>query len=66
MQFANMAIATLRRKRANSRDPFLTARFVRLEQKFLHRLARLQHRMKISGDLARPLPLSRSGGESEA
>jgi uncharacterized protein YprB with RNaseH-like and TPR domain len=66
MQFANLAIATLRRQRANSRDPFLTARFARLEQKFLHRLARLQHQMKISRDLARPLSLSRSGGESEA
>jgi uncharacterized protein YprB with RNaseH-like and TPR domain len=66
MQFAKLAIATLRRQRANLRDPFLTARFARLEQKFLHRLARLRHQIRISMDLARPLPLSRSRGESEA
>jgi len=41
-QFAKLAIATLRRQRASSRDPFLTARMVRLEQKFLQRLARLE------------------------
>ncbi len=41
-QFAKLAIASLRRQRADSRDPFLTARFVRLEQKSLHRLARLE------------------------
>jgi uncharacterized protein len=42
-QFAQLAIATLRRRRANSWDPLLTARFARLEHKFMHRLARLQH-----------------------
>src|SRR5713226_4425280 len=45
-QFAKLAITMLRRQRANSRDPFLTARLTRLEQKFLHRLARLQHQIK--------------------
>jgi uncharacterized protein YprB with RNaseH-like and TPR domain len=41
VQFAKLAIATLGRRRADSRDPFLTARFARLERKFVHRLARL-------------------------
>src|SRR5712692_8230986 len=43
-QFAKLAIATLGRRRADSRDPFLTARFARLEHKFLRRLARLEKR----------------------
>jgi uncharacterized protein YprB with RNaseH-like and TPR domain len=42
-EFAQLALAKLRRQRSSSRDPHLTARFERLEQKFLHRLARLQH-----------------------
>ncbi len=42
VQFVKLAIATLGRRRADSRDPFLTARFARLERKFLHRLARLE------------------------
>src|SRR5712664_818946 len=52
-QFAKLAIATLRRQLANSRDPFLTARFVRLEQKFQHRLARLEKKSRPSSS-ARP------------
>src|SRR5713226_2574484 len=65
-QFAKLAITMLRRQRANSRDPFLTARLTRLEQKFLHRLARLQHQMKMADGLARPLALARSSCESQA
>ncbi len=65
-QFARLAVATLRRQRADSRDPLLTARTARLEQKFLHRLARLQHQIKMADGLARPLALSRSSGESQA
>src|SRR6202163_2601819 len=41
-EFARLAIAKLQRQRANSRDPFLTARFARLEKKFLQRVARLE------------------------
>jgi uncharacterized protein YprB with RNaseH-like and TPR domain len=41
VQFCELAIATLRHQRTNSRDPLMAARFVRLEQKFLQRLARL-------------------------
>jgi len=56
----------LRAQRSASRDPYLAARCERLEQKFLHRLARLQHQMKPKYGLARPVALSRSSGESEA
>src|SRR5216684_9022881 len=69
-EFAQLGLAKLRRQRGavhrGSHDPYLAARTARLEQKFLHRLERLQHRMKMAGGLARPLALSRSGGESEA
>jgi hypothetical protein len=41
-------------------------RCARLAQKFLHRLARSQHRMKMRDGVARPLALSRSRAESEA
>src|SRR5258708_1330611 len=41
---AKLAIAALGRRRADSRDPFLTARFARLEHKLLRRLARLEKR----------------------
>jgi uncharacterized protein YprB with RNaseH-like and TPR domain len=63
-EFAQLALAKLRNQRIFSRDPYLAARFARLEQKFLHRLARLQHQMKTLGGLVRPLALSGSGGES--
>ena len=53
VQISKLAIATLRRQRANSRDPFLTARIARLEQKFLQRLARLEKKTPLSS-LARP------------
>src|SRR6266568_4422865 len=54
-EFAELALSKLRRRRARSRDPFLAARFAHLEQKTLHRLARLRHRIKIGGDLAKSL-----------
>ena len=65
-EFAQLGLAKLRCQRSASRDPFLAARSTRLEQKFLHRIARLQHQMRISDGLARPLALSRSTGETEA
>src|SRR5713226_798441 len=64
-EFAELALSKLRRRRARSRDPFLAARFAHLEQKTLHRLARLQHRLRIGGDLAKSLPPSPSRGEDE-
>jgi uncharacterized protein YprB with RNaseH-like and TPR domain len=65
-EFAQLALVKLRPQRSASRDPYLAARSARLEQKFLHRLARLRHRIKPNDGLARSLALSRSGGESEA
>src|SRR5713226_8036266 len=59
-EFAELALSKLRRRRASSRDPFLAARFARLEQKTLHRLARLRHRIRIGGDLAESLLPSHS------
>ncbi len=64
MEFAQLALARLRRQHSVSRDPHLAARCARLEQKFLHRLARLQHQIEIAGGLAKPLALSRSSGGS--
>jgi uncharacterized protein YprB with RNaseH-like and TPR domain len=65
-EFAQLALAKLLPQRTGSRDPYLAARSARLEQKFLHRLARLRHLMESSESLARPLALSRSSGESGA
>lgn len=65
-EFAQLALAKLRRRRAASGDPYAVARDAKLEQKILHRLARLQHRIEMPGGLAGRLPLSRSSGESEA
>src|SRR3989442_5447689 len=60
-EFAQLALAKLRRQRSVSSDPLLAARCARLEQKFLHRLSRLQHQMNTVGAVARPLALSRCG-----
>src|SRR6266849_5739478 len=60
-EFAELALSKLRRRRGSSRDPLLAARFARLEQKTLHRLARLRHRIRIGGDLAKSLPPSPPG-----
>ena len=68
-EFAELGLAKLRQRRPaprGSRDPYVAARTARLEQKFLQRLARLQHRIKITNGLARPLALPRSKGEPEA
>jgi uncharacterized protein len=43
-QFAKLAIATLRRQRIGSRDPYFMVRSERLERKFLQRLARLERK----------------------
>jgi uncharacterized protein len=69
LEFAELGLAKVRQRRAahrGSRDPYLAARNTHLEQKFVHRLERLQHRMKIADGLARPLALSRSSSESQA
>jgi uncharacterized protein len=54
-EFVQLALAKLRRQRTASRDRFLVSRFERLERRLLHRLERLQHRMKISDGSAKPL-----------
>jgi uncharacterized protein YprB with RNaseH-like and TPR domain len=68
-EFAELGLAKLRQRRPaprGSRDPYVAARTARLEQKFLHRLARLQHRIIIANSVARPLALPGSRGKSEA
>ena len=42
LQYAKLALATLRRQLAQSRDPLLTARNQRIEQQLLRRIARLE------------------------
>ena len=67
-EFARLGLEKLRRKRSvfigMQRDPYLGARWARLEQKFLNRIRRLQHRMGISG-LGQPLLRSRIQGKEE-
>jgi hypothetical protein len=54
-EFAQLALAKLRRRRATSRDPYIAARDARLEQKILHRLTRLQGRRNAGDGSTRPL-----------
>ena len=63
-QFARLAVATVRRQRANSRDPVLTARFARLEKLFLKRVARLEKK-KPPSSAARRLD-ARAAAEPKA
>jgi hypothetical protein len=65
-EFAQLALAKLRRHYASSRDCQAAARSARLEQKLLNRIARLQHRMEIKRYAAKLLPLSRSQAKSDA
>ncbi len=55
-EFARLALARVSRLRGNSRDPYVGARLARLEQRFLNRVTRLQHRMALASG-APPLPL---------
>ena len=48
IQFAKLAVATLRRLRGDSRDPYFTARLARFENKFLQRVARLEKKSQPS------------------
>jgi len=52
-EFVQLALAKLRRQRAQTRDPYLAAQLARREQKFLHRLARLENRVQADGRLQR-------------
>jgi uncharacterized protein YprB with RNaseH-like and TPR domain len=48
LEFAGLALGNLRKSRANLKDPFTQARFLRLEAKLLKRVVRLQHLMGLS------------------
>lgn len=61
-EFAQLALAKTRRLRTNSRDTYAGARGVRLEQTFLNRIARLEHRIRFH---KRGLPLLRPASASE-
>jgi uncharacterized protein len=62
-EFAQLALAKLRRVRAASCDPYAAARSARMEQTFLNRVARLKHRIQL---LQTGLPLLRSGHAGRA
>ena len=57
MEFAQLALATLKRQRKSSREPHAAARCALLEGRFLKRVARLRQRMKNHSDPAEPLLL---------
>jgi uncharacterized protein YprB with RNaseH-like and TPR domain len=59
-EFAQLALAKLRRQRSTARHPHLAARCARLEQKFLHRLARLQ--LRTHSGLPKNLQTQRCAG----
>jgi uncharacterized protein YprB with RNaseH-like and TPR domain len=63
-EFAHLALARLRRARANSLDPYTVALAARAEQKFLNRIARLEHRMALSNRRRSLLSLSALPGPS--
>ncbi len=62
MEFTRLALAKVTRLRSHSRDPY-AARISRMEERFLNRVARLQHRMALaSGTRSLPLLEQRSTG----
>jgi uncharacterized protein len=63
-QYAKLALVTLRRQRANSRQPSFTARSARLEQKFLQRLSRLERKSQRSSP--KQCPGARPAAEPKA
>jgi uncharacterized protein len=60
MEFARLALAKVSRLRGSSRDPYAAARITRMEERFLNRVARLQHRIALAGG-KRELPLLEPG-----
>jgi uncharacterized protein YprB with RNaseH-like and TPR domain len=58
-EFAQLALTKLRRMRVNARDPYAASHTARLEQKLLHRIARLEHRMEKGSGAALPPMLLR-------
>jgi uncharacterized protein YprB with RNaseH-like and TPR domain len=57
IEFARLALTKATRLRGASRDPHAAARAARIEQQFLNRIARLQHRIRFANGSLRPLPL---------
>jgi hypothetical protein len=47
-EFARLALARVKRLRGSSRDPYVAVLMARLEQRFLNRVTRLQHRMALA------------------
>jgi uncharacterized protein YprB with RNaseH-like and TPR domain len=56
MEFARLALAKVGRLRRSSRDPYAASRIARMEERFLNRVARLQHRIALASG-TRSLPL---------
>lgn len=52
IEFAQLGVKTLQRQSSRFRDPYASARQRRLQEKFMCRLERLQHRMKGTGPAA--------------
>ena len=48
LEFARLALAKVRRRKAHSFDPAATSRSLRLEKAILNRVARLEHRITLS------------------
>jgi uncharacterized protein YprB with RNaseH-like and TPR domain len=57
LEFAQLALANLRKSRSTLRDPFAHARFSRLEGKLLKRVGRLQHRIGIVSSVVLQTPI---------
>jgi hypothetical protein len=64
--FAQLVLRRLLRHCGSLLEPYLPARFNRLEPKLLHRIARLQHPTQMADGLARPLVRLCSRGVLEA
>jgi uncharacterized protein YprB with RNaseH-like and TPR domain len=63
MEFTRLALAKVTRLRSHSLDPYAAARISHMEERFLNRLARLQHRMALArGTRSLPLLEQRSTG----
>ncbi len=67
MEFTRLALAKVTRLRGHSRDPYAAACISRMEERFLNRVARLQHRMALaSGTRSLPLLEQRSTGPANS
>lgn len=60
VEFAELALAKVQRRRSHSREPYLRARLEKMEEKIVCRLSRLRHRIS-KGIVAAMAPLLDSG-----